>query len=134
MNGASAVAEAKATRAAMTSSMTTSGIIHHSFCDHRNPSSSPAIPNRAPRSRTVPASPHSPFADHHLYPRRRSAATIGQPRRSMGQRSIARPKLGGAYHHPMRIALNAQKLSFAQAYHAAGISRYIYHLLHELRE
>jgi glycosyltransferase involved in cell wall biosynthesis len=52
----------------------------------------------------------------------------------MGQRSIARAELGGAYHHPMRIALNAQKLSFAQAYHAAGISRYIYHLLHELRE
>jgi glycosyltransferase involved in cell wall biosynthesis len=33
----------------------------------------------------------------------------------------------------MRIALNAQKLSFAQAYHAGGISRYIYHLLRELR-
>jgi glycosyltransferase involved in cell wall biosynthesis len=33
----------------------------------------------------------------------------------------------------MRIALNAQKLSAAQAYHAGGISRYIYHLLAELR-
>ena len=32
----------------------------------------------------------------------------------------------------MRIALNAQKLSFAQQYHAGGISRYIYHLLAEL--
>jgi glycosyltransferase involved in cell wall biosynthesis len=33
----------------------------------------------------------------------------------------------------MRIALNAQKLSFARAYQAGGISRYIYHLLTELR-
>jgi glycosyltransferase involved in cell wall biosynthesis len=33
----------------------------------------------------------------------------------------------------MRIGLNAQKLSFAQAYHSGGISRYIYHLLAELR-
>jgi glycosyltransferase involved in cell wall biosynthesis len=33
----------------------------------------------------------------------------------------------------MRIALNAQKLSFAQAYQAGGISRYIYNLLRELR-
>ena len=33
----------------------------------------------------------------------------------------------------MRIALNAQKLSFERAYHAGGISRYIYHLLAELR-
>lgn len=34
----------------------------------------------------------------------------------------------------MRIALNAQKLSFARGYQAGGISRYIYHLLAELRQ
>jgi glycosyltransferase involved in cell wall biosynthesis len=34
----------------------------------------------------------------------------------------------------MRIALNAQKLSFAQAYHKGGISRYIFHLLKQLRD
>jgi glycosyltransferase involved in cell wall biosynthesis len=34
----------------------------------------------------------------------------------------------------MRIALDAQKLSFARAYQAGGISRYIYHLLTELRQ
>ena len=33
----------------------------------------------------------------------------------------------------MRITLNAQKLSFAQAYHSGGISRYIYELLRNLR-
>jgi glycosyltransferase involved in cell wall biosynthesis len=33
----------------------------------------------------------------------------------------------------MRIALNAQKLSFARGYQSGGISRYIYHLLAELR-
>lgn len=52
MNGASAVAEAKATSAAITRSMATSGIIHQSFCDHRKANNSPAIPNRAPRLRT----------------------------------------------------------------------------------
>lgn len=34
----------------------------------------------------------------------------------------------------MRIAISAQKLSAARAYHAAGISRYSYHLLAELRQ
>ena len=33
----------------------------------------------------------------------------------------------------MRITLNAQKLSFSQAYHSGGISRYIYELLRNLR-
>lgn len=33
----------------------------------------------------------------------------------------------------MRIAINAQKLSFAHSYQSGGISRYIYHLLTELR-
>jgi glycosyltransferase involved in cell wall biosynthesis len=33
----------------------------------------------------------------------------------------------------MRISLNAQKLSFSQAYHSGGISRYIYELLRNLR-
>jgi glycosyltransferase involved in cell wall biosynthesis len=33
----------------------------------------------------------------------------------------------------MRIALDAQKLSVTQGYQAGGISRYIYHLLRELR-
>jgi glycosyltransferase involved in cell wall biosynthesis len=33
----------------------------------------------------------------------------------------------------MHIALNAQKLTAVRAYHAAGISRYSYHLLTELR-
>ena len=34
----------------------------------------------------------------------------------------------------MRIALNAQKLSFARAYQAGGISRYIFELLSQLRQ
>ena len=45
MNGPSEVAEAKAISAASSSSMTTRGISHHSFCAHRKESSSPAIPS-----------------------------------------------------------------------------------------
>lgn len=33
----------------------------------------------------------------------------------------------------LRIGINAQKLSTSQSYHSAGSSRYIYHLLRELR-
>src|SRR5947208_16776612 len=45
MNGPSEVAEAKAISAASSSNITTSGIIHHSFCAQRKPRSSPATPS-----------------------------------------------------------------------------------------
>lgn len=101
--GGSGIAVATAISTEMSRSTKTSGIIHQTFSDHRNSISSTAIPNRAESCFTATA----------------SCGSVPKASRSIALR--------------MRIALNAQKLSFAQGYQAGGISRYCYHLVAELR-
>src|SRR6266536_2640808 len=92
--------------------------------------SSPAMPNLDPRLRTQPTS-RDGLCRPPTAPGRRQLEYCSPY--SWGRPSIARPWPTNVIRR-MRIALNAQKLSFARAYQAGGISRYIFELLSQLRQ
>ncbi len=62
------------------------------------------------------------------------APRLSPAARAPGKRSLVAPDAASALLHcGVRVALNAQLLSFARSYRSGGISRVIYHLLRELR-